>query len=320
MSQPKQQSLLFRGIYEFEDPSGTLLAAKVPANGSVDLYSNTVVIVKPNQSALFIYKGQPTDFMKSGTFQVNTENVPLLSQLANWKFGFQNPLRCELVFFSNHLITSRRWGTAKPVLVKFSEFEQLIPIRAFGNYNVQLVNPINFFNTLFGTKSFYSVADIDEFIQSQIVELLPEVFNQLGQFQKLNSQYDLISRKLEQILNTKLESFGLKASQIQILSALPSKEIIEALEAKSAIDIIGSQKEYLLYKAANSLSASGDGNTSNDPLQMMMGLMLGKGLIGHDYHDKEAATLKSAKTQHCSDCGTALSQEARFCQSCGKKI
>ena len=47
-----KQRGIFSGIYEFEDPSGGLLASKVPLNGTADLYDGTAVIVKPNQMAI----------------------------------------------------------------------------------------------------------------------------------------------------------------------------------------------------------------------------------------------------------------------------
>lgn len=38
MSPKYQQSILFKGIYEFEDPSGVLVAAKIPPIGTADLH------------------------------------------------------------------------------------------------------------------------------------------------------------------------------------------------------------------------------------------------------------------------------------------
>lgn len=60
----RQQSTLFKGIYEFEDPSGSLIAAKVPPSGTVDLYNGTAVIVKPSRaSSSFIRDKSPTFFL-----------------------------------------------------------------------------------------------------------------------------------------------------------------------------------------------------------------------------------------------------------------
>lgn len=311
----KNQSTFFKGIYEFEDPSGVLVAAKVPTAGSVDLYSGTALIVRPNQCAIFNYKGQVADVFFSGTHQIKTENMPILTKLANWKFGFESPLRCELIFVSGHMFTSRRWGTPQPVLASFDGFGS-VPIRAFGNFNVTVSNPKIFYMKLMGTRSTFSIVDIEEFIQGQIVELLPEILLDVKNLDNLAKSFNELSKKLEAALNQELGDVGLHVQKIQILSALPSKEVISAMEAKAAIKIIGSQKEYLLYKAATSLGQSE--NQGNDPLQMMMGMMLGKGLIGADYHDKEkTAAIESKKT--CGNCGTSIQFDARFCQSCGKR-
>ncbi len=314
------QSLFFRGIYEFEDPSAALLAAKIPAVGTVDLFAGTVVVIKPNQQALFIYQGRLADTINSGTYQINTHNVPILTRLASWKFGFESPLRAELIFFARQLFTARRWGTAQPVLAKFEGFAAPVPIRAFGNFNVKLIDARLFFSTLFGTRSTYSVSELDDYIQGLIVEILPQALQEVKKMEDLSSAFESISKKIETLLNKRLQAFGLTINGVQTLSALPSKEIIEALEAKSAIQIIGSQKEYLLYKAANSLSESNAGG-SNDPMQMMMGLMLGKGLLGEgaDSRQKEAV-LVSVQAAACANCNNPLVANARFCQACGKKI
>ena len=313
----KKQSTFFRGIYDFEDPSGALVAAKVPAVGSVDLYSGTAVIVRPNQCALFSYKGQIADVFFSGSHEVQTANLPILTRLTNWKFGFESPLRCELIFISGHTFTTRRWGTPQPVLANLQGFGS-VPIRAFGNFNVVVSNPKLFYTKLMGTRATFSISDIEEFLQGQIVELLPEILPEAKTLDGLAKSYNQLSKRLEVELKKELDEYGLSVHKIQILSALPSKEILEAMEAKTAIQIIGSQKEYLLYKAATSLGQAND-NQGNDPLQMMMGMMLGKGLVGNDYHDKERVSVIETK-EKCGQCGTSIMSDARFCAHCGKRV
>lgn len=313
----RNQSTFFKGIYEFEDPSGALVAAKVPAAGSVDLYAGTAVIVRPNQCAVFVYKGQIADVFLAGTHSVKTENLPILTRLANWKFGFESPLRCELIFVSGHAFTARRWGTPQPVLTHFSDFGS-VPIRAFGNFNVTVSNPKLFYTKLMGTKTSFSISEIDDFLQGQIVELRPEVLQNVKTLEDLAKSYNHLSQLLETKLRNEISEFGLNVQKIQILSALPSKEVLDAMEAKTAIKIIGSQKEYLLYKAATSLGQKNDGQ-SNDPLQMMMGMMLGKGLLGADYYEKEKAIAIEAKSL-CNGCGKSVQSDAKFCPSCGKRV
>ncbi len=317
MTSTPNQSNFYRGIYEFEDPSGVLLAAKVPAVGTVDLYDGTAIVVKPNQCALFIYNGQVADVFLAGTHRIKTDNVPILTKLANWKFGFESPLRCELIFVAGHAMTGRRWGSPQPILLNLDGLGS-VPIRTFGNFNVTITDPKEFFMTIVGTRSALTVTDLEELIQGQIVELLPEAFAQVKTLDELGRSYNELSKRLETMLNKEISQFGIAVQKIQILSALPSKEVIEALDAKTAIQVLGSQKEYLLYKAANSLGAGQD-SKSNDSMQMMMGLMLGKGLMGADYHEKEEKISLPLQKASCSACGAPLDSEARFCSKCGGK-
>lgn len=317
MSKPKEQSLLFRGIYEFDDPSGTLIAAKVPAVGSADLYDGTVVLVRPQQCALFIHQGQIADVLLAGSHTLKTENVPILTRLANWKLGVQSPLRSELIFIAGHIMTGRRWGSPQPTLVSMKELGA-VPIRSFGNFSVAVCEPKSFYSKLMGTRTALTLSDLEDFVQGQIIEILPEVFAEISSLETLAASYSTLSKKLEKRVNEQLRPFGLMIPSLQILSALPSKEVVQAMDAKTAIQLIGSQREYLLYKAANSLTASNDG-TANDPMQMMMGLMLGRGLLGSDYHEKEVQASLESKTD-CPVCRGKVSADARFCSQCGGKL
>ena len=319
----QKQSILFRGIYEFEDPSGCLIAAKVPAHGTIDLYKGTQIIVKPNQCALFMYKGRFTDMFLAGNHEVNTENVPVLSQLANWRFGFKNPLRAEIWFFSGNIFTGRRWGTQAPILANFNSVGT-VPIRAFGNYNVVTKNPDKLYRKLIGSRVSYSITDLEDFLQGQIIELLPEAVTIETNLQNLSTRHNDISEKLEQLLNKELEEYGIEIQKIQILSLIPTEEIMEAMNESVAMKLIGNKREYMMYKAANSLDIAQDGG-SNDSMQMMMGLMLGKGLMGMDYHEREGKPVGSIgggtekKAKFCTDCGESLSARSKFCSNCGAK-
>ena len=193
-----------------------------------------------------------------------------------------------------------------------------MPVRTFGNFNIVVSEPKKFYSKMVGSRSAFSISDLEEVVQGQIIELLPEVLSSIRSLQDLAKSYDDISQKIESSLNVNLEGYGVAAEKIQVLSVLPSKEIIEALDAKAAIQVIGSQKEYLLYKAANSLELGKDG-TANDPMQMMMGLMLGKGLIGADYHDREAKVALEARVA-CRACGHKTEASANFCAQCGKRL
>jgi membrane protease subunit (stomatin/prohibitin family) len=321
----RSQSSLFKGIYEFEDPSGTIISAKVPYEGSVDLYNGTIVNVRPNQVAIFVYKGQVADVFAAGSHKVFTDNVPILSRIANWSFGFESPLRAEIHFINGSLFTGRRWGTPQPLLHQVKALGT-IPLRCFGNYNFAVKDPRKLFHFLVGTKALYTVSDIEEFIQGQIIEFLPAAIGEVNQISDLSTKHNEISENLCELLNGVLSPMGVLANNLQILSLLPSKEVIDAIDAKTAISMFGSPKDYLIYKAANSLGMSNGDDKPADPMQMLMGLVMSKGLLGMDYHEKEkqkaestAAGISQAK-MICDQCKNTNLASAKFCSNCGRKF
>lgn len=315
----KQQNGLFQGIYEFQDPSGTLLAARVPASGSLDLYDGTSLIVRPNQCALFVYKGQVADILTQGTHTLRTENVPVLTRLANWRKGFQSAVRAEIWFFSGMVFTARRWGTAQPVLTTLDAGP--MPVRGYGNYNVFIRDPRKLFKKLVGTRSFLDITEIEEFIQSEILAALPTALQVLREVADLGIRHRDVAAALEADLVSRLADYGLSVTNVQVLALIPPQEVLEALDAKLAMKVIGNPREYLLYKAANSLDALHQSG-GNDSMQMMLGMMLGKGLMGADYHEKEKSLApdSSASSQTCSSCNNITDRASRYCPHCGREL
>lgn len=314
-----EQGLLFRGVYEYDDPAGCMLAVKMPPFGTADLYSGTRILVRPNQSAAFIYNGKITELFSAGNHEVLTENFPLLTRLANWKFGFESPLRCEIWFFSMAMFTARRWGTVNPVMHHMPSIGSM-PIRAYGNCNVRIKDPKSIYLNLVGSRSSLDVSEIDAFVQGQILEVLPNALKLIEEPKDLNRKQDAVSEKLESLVNEKLRKYGLEVLETQVASLLPPQEVIKALDEKLAMDIIGNKKEYLLYKVANSLDdLSESTGAPKDPMQVMMGLMMSKGLMGADYHEKEMNASPLLQVT-CPACGKSADPEAVFCGKCGSKL
>jgi membrane protease subunit (stomatin/prohibitin family) len=319
MPTAKTQNGLYQGIYEFQDPSGTLLAARIPAAGSIDLYDGTTVIVRPNQCAMFLYKGEVADILTQGTQSLKTANVPLLTRLANWRKGFQSPVRAEIWFFSGMVFTARRWGTAQPVLAALDVGS--IPIRGYGNYNVFIRDPRKLFKKLIGTRTTFDVTEVEEFIQSQILAAFPAALEGVATVADLGSQHRDVAARLEADVAKRLGEFGLTINNLQVLALIPPKEVLDAIDAKIAMKVIGNPREYLIYKAANSLDALHESG-GNDSMQMMLGMMIGKGLIGADYHEKEKTLAESNRpsSSRCASCNNVTDAQNRFCPHCGREL
>lgn len=321
-----QQSVLFKGIFEFEDSSGVLVAAKTPPSGSADLYSGTAIVVKANQCALFVYKGKITDVLMEGTHLVKTENFPVLTRLANWRFGFESPLRCEVWFFTSTVYANRRWGTTQPVLHDFPYY-RAVPIKAYGIFNIVVRDPKKVFMTLIGNRNSYDISELEGFVQAQVTELLPKALSVVPSLEEINKSQGTVAKALLSYANEALEQFGVSLLTLQVMGLVPSQEVIQALDAKVAMNIIGDKQDYLIYKAANSLleSHAGKEKGSSDSMQLMMGLMLGKSIL--DAKEKPRLVSKTEgedeimiDTLACPKCKAVVRSRDKFCSSCGKDL
>jgi membrane protease subunit (stomatin/prohibitin family) len=301
------QGLFTKGIYEFEDPSGCLIAARIPSSGSAALFDGTRVLVKPTQKALLIYQGKLTDEIGAGNHELHTENFPIITKLANWRFGMQSPLEAEIWFFSTGSFVARKWGTAQPILMTLSDLGS-VPCRGYGNFNVCIDDPKKFYATLVGEKTAVDISELDDFIQGQILECLPLALKLIKSATELNSLQDKVSEKLEDLVNNKLDRYGIELEETQILSLTPPAEVIQAMDEKVAMQIIGDPKQYMLYKMANRLDHLKDGNSSSDPASFMMTMMAAN-------MANATATPQAAKL--CKACHFGNTTEAKFCSHCG---
>jgi membrane protease subunit (stomatin/prohibitin family) len=315
-----EQRGFLKGIYQFEDPTGQLLAAKIPPTGSADLYDGTVLVVRPNQYAIFIYNGQIADIFPGGSHTLKTENVPILTRLSNWKFGLESPLQCEIWFLSTGQFSALKWGTKAPVVHSFIGADS-VALRAFGNYNLAIMDPKLLFSSLMGSRTILHVEDVRDFVQGQIAEVFPAALNDSGvkKLEELGRSQSLVSHQIEEKLASRMEPFGLEVRSVQVEAILPPEEVLKALDEKAAMNVIGDGKAYLLYKAAASLDSGNQiSNTGSgqDPLHMMLGLMLGRGVFGNEAPAQQLPEAAAA----CPNCGAKLTQHFNFCPGCGNKL
>ena len=101
--------------------------------------------VRENQAALFINEGKAADLFGPGRYELSTQNIPILTTLRGWKYGFQSPFKAEVYFFNTRLFTDLKWGTTNPVMMRDAEFG-MIRLRAFGTYAMKIADPKTFFD------------------------------------------------------------------------------------------------------------------------------------------------------------------------------
>lgn len=121
--------LPFIEIIESVTPDPNILMWKF-AYEDREIKNGAMLTVRESQSVLFLNEGLTADVFTAGKYKLDTENIPVLTRLKGWKYGFRSPFRADIYFFNTHQFIDLKWGTPAPVLMRDSQFGQ-VRVRAF---------------------------------------------------------------------------------------------------------------------------------------------------------------------------------------------
>src|SRR5438477_5970685 len=126
------------------------------------------LVVRESQVAAFVNEGRLADVYHPGTYTLETQNMPILSTLRGWKYGFSSPFKAEVFFVSTKAFTGRKWGTKNPIMLRDSEFGP-VRLRAFGSFNLKVGDVPTFLRNVVSTESRFSVDEIGEQLRDMLV-------------------------------------------------------------------------------------------------------------------------------------------------------
>src|SRR5919204_2962493 len=155
-------------IIEWTEPSNSeILAYRFPRYDNEIKYGARLT-VREGQAAAFVNEGQLADVYGPGMYALETRNMPILSTLRGWKYGFSSPFKAEVYFISTRRWTDQKWGTQNPIMLRDPEFGP-VRVRAFGTYAVQVTDPATFLRQLVATDPSFETYEITGQLRSLIV-------------------------------------------------------------------------------------------------------------------------------------------------------
>src|SRR5438105_4839988 len=108
-------------IVEWPDDGQDLMLWRFPRYENEIKYG-AQLIVREGQAAAFVDQGKLADVYPPGRHELNTQNMPILSTLRGWKYGFQSPFKAEVYFVSTRVFADRKWGTKNPIMMRDADF------------------------------------------------------------------------------------------------------------------------------------------------------------------------------------------------------
>ncbi len=268
-------------IIEYLDDSRTTLAWRFPRYQN-EIKNGAQLIVREGQRAVFVYRGALADQFEPGHYELTSENLPLLSTLQGWKYGFDSPFRSE-VYFINTKITEVRWGTPAPVVIRDPDFE-MVEVRANGLCQVRVDDTAIFLREVIGTDSLVSAEEITELLRQVIVSAFGDMVVETGLgIMDLQGKKREVSEKLRDYVAERVDDeFGLAIPAIDMNLTLP-EEIRDAItrgtakgrEERSFLNQVDDLDRYTQAKAADAMIAAANNPGGGGAMGEMMGMGMG---------------------------------------------
>ncbi len=235
------------------------------------------LVVRESQVAVFVNEGQLADVFQPGTYTLETQNLPILSTLRGWKYGFNSPFKAEVYFVSTRVFTDRKWGTKNPIMLRDPEFGP-VRLRAFGTFAIQVKDAATLIRQIVGTGGRFSVEDIGEQLRNLLVARFADV---LGESKipvlDLASNYDELGKFIAGRIRGDFEAFGLNVVMLMVENISLPPDVEEAMDKRTSMGVIGNLQAYTQFQAANAIddAAKTPGGLAGAGVGMGMGLAMG---------------------------------------------
>jgi len=216
------------------------------------------LVVREGQQAVFINEGRIADIFKPGTYTLTTKNLPILTTLRGWKYGFHSPFKAEVYFCSTRQFTNMKWGTPGPVTMRDREFGP-VRVTSFGIYSMRVKDPAVFIREIVGTDGRFTTESIADNLRGKIGMRVKEVLPEVGiPVIELEGKVIQLSQTLKERIAPQFEGFGLELSEIQVQDIGLPEEVEKAIDKAGAIKAVGNLGAYTQYETASSIPAAAE--------------------------------------------------------------
>jgi len=262
-------------IIEWTDESDDTLVWRFPRFEN-EIKNGAQLIVRQSQAAVFVNMGTIADVFTPGMHRLTTGNLPVLSTLRGWKYGFDSPFKSEVYFVNTRNFTNLKWGTKNPIMVSDPEFGP-VRLRSYGSYVVRVSDPAKFIEEIAGTRGLFTVEEVSEQLKNLIVTRFSDL---LGESKipvlALAGNYNEFSRFVTEKIAPEFSEFGLELTKLMVENISLPREVEEALDKRSSMGILGNLDEFQKYQSANALetAANNPGGVASAGLGMGMGFAM----------------------------------------------
>lgn len=313
---------------EWTDSSSNLIIWKYPINKD-HVNKGSALTVRESQVAIFVDKGRLADVFLPGYYKLDTNNMPVLTKLMSWKYGFETPFKSDIYFVNTKQFTNQKWGTANPILVRDKDYGA-VRIRGFGNYSFKVDDAYVFMQNLSGTNTKFETGQITDYLRSMVVSGISDAIGE-SKIAVLDMAANL--QELSKIVETKVaedfKAIGLELTNFVFESFSLPEELEKALDKNTSLGMMrGNMDVYTQMETLEAMKeAAKNPGTAGGTMGAGMGLGMGMGLgnifannMQQMNNQNQTQSQNQPQKKFCPNCGAEINGNPKFCPECGQKM
>jgi membrane protease subunit (stomatin/prohibitin family) len=265
----------FIDVIEWLDASRDTLVWRFERYGN-NIMMGAKLTVREGQAAVFVHEGQLADVFGPGLYELQTNNMPIMTALQSWSMGFNSPFKSEVYFINTRRFADLKWGTQNPIMLRDPEFGP-IRLRAFGSYAIRVGDPAKFMTEIVGTDGDFTQDKISGQIRNIIVQKVSRVLAGSGvPALDMAANTKELSDIVRAGIDPTLDEYGLDLVELYIENISLPPEVEKVLDQRTSMGIVGDLNKYTQFSAAQAMqTAAGAGGDSAMGAGLGMGMGMG---------------------------------------------
>ena len=296
------------------------------------LNTKVQLIVTESQEAVFLKEGEFYGPFGPGRHVLDTKNLPFLTSLAtSFLTGGVSPFTAEVWFVQKAIPLDLKWGTNVPIQVEDPKYHIMLPVRAFGQYGLQITNSQKFLAKLVGRIPTFTTDILDAYFKGIIIshakDCISKYLVEKGiSILQISTRILEISELLQEKISEAMDDYGLQTLSFTVHSVTTDEndsavqQLKAALAKKAEMDIIGYtyHQERSFDTMETAAGNPGGGAVMNAGIGMGMGVGLGIPIAGAMKNFAE--NLTAEQVTKCPNCNASIKGNAKFCPECGNAL
>ena len=265
-------------IIEWTDDSRDTLSFRFPDDDK-EIKRGAQLIVRESQVVQFVYLGEFGDTFSPGKYSLTTDNIPVLTTLKSWKYGFESPFKADIYYIVTRIFTGNKWGTSNPVMMRDNDFG-IVRARAFGTYDFRIVEPKLFLKEVAGTDDHFRLDEFADTMRSRIVSLFSEALAQ-SKIPVLDvaTRYSELGESLLPLINPVVKAkYGLEMTSFIVENVSVPPEVEQSIDKRSSMSAIGNLNDYVKFQMAQGMGQGGSA-AGGMATEMAVGMAMAQQLI-----------------------------------------